>query len=142
MAEKKTSSQKRVKESTNGANVNMKVTKAAKVVKAVKKVVRKDKQTRVEILQTLAEQNNISRSAVEGLFDSLSLLMASHLRKNGSGEFTIPKTGVKIVRYKKPARKERKMLSPLIDKEVIIAAKPARLAVKLTALKPLKDMVE
>jgi nucleoid DNA-binding protein len=143
MADKKASSQKRLKEATNTTNVNMKVTKSSsKVAKAAKKLVRKEKQTRLEIMQTLAEASNLSRSDIERVFDNLFLLMESHLRKNGSGEFTIPKTGVKILRYKKPARKERRMVSPLIDKEVVIAAKPARFAVKFIALKPLKDAVE
>jgi len=141
MAEKK-ASQKRVKEA-NATNVNMKVTRSsAKAAKPVKKLVRKEKQTRIEIFQTLAENANLTRAEVERVFDKLFLLMESHLRKNGSGEFTIPKIGVKVLRYKKPARKERRMVSPLIDKEVVIVAKPARFAVKFIALKPLKDAVE
>jgi nucleoid DNA-binding protein len=134
MAEKKVSTQKRVKEAVK--SVKMKITKT------VKKVVRKEKQTRIEILQTLAENTSLTRTDVEKVFDNLALLMESHLRKNGSGEFTIPKTGVKLLRYKKPPRKERRMVSPLIGEEVVISAKPARWAVKFTVLKPLKDMVE
>ena len=41
----------------------------------------------------------------------------------------------------KAKTKARKMKSPLIDKEVTIPAKPARAAVKITALKTLKDAV-
>ncbi len=111
-------------------------------VKVVKKAIKKDKQSRVEILQAIAEQTKLSRIDVERVFDSLVELIGMHMRKQGSGEFTIPKTGVKIARYKKPARKERTMLSPLIGEEVTIAAKPARNAVRLTALKPLKKLVE
>ena len=69
------------------------------------------------------------------------LKIEKHLKKRGSGEFIIPKTGIKIRRIKKKATKERQMLSPLTGKEVTIAAKPARLSVKLTALKVLKEVV-
>lgn len=46
--------------------------------------------------------------------------------------------GIKVRRIKKKATKPRTMVSPLTGQEVVIAGKPSRLAVKLTALKPLK----
>jgi len=64
------------------------------------------------------------------------------MKKRGSGELTIPKTGIKLRRIKKKATKARRMVSPLTSKEVTIAAKPARFAVKLSALKTLKEMIE
>lgn len=119
-------------------NKNVKV----KVVKKSKKAAIKEKQSRVEILQSISAQTGLTRVDVEKVFDSLLNLMSLHLCKQGSGEFTVPKTGIKVSRYKKPARKERKMVSPLIGEEVVIEAKPSRQAVKLTALKPLKSLVE
>lgn len=128
-----------VKKSSDKIKVNMKV-KKEKI--ATKTSLQKDKQTRIEILQTLAEQTNLSRVQVESLFDALNKVISGHMKKRGSGEFTIPKTGIKLRRIKKKATKARVMVSPLTGQEVTIAAKPARYAVKLTALKTLKEMIE
>lgn len=129
-----------VKKSAEKLKVNVKVKKEKAVQKPA--VAQKDKQTRIEILQTLAEQTNLTRVQVESLFDAMNKIIGSHMKKRGSGEFTIPKTGIKLRRVKKKATKARKMVSPLTGQEVTIAAKPARFAVKLTALKTLKEMVE
>lgn len=122
---------------SGAVKVNVKVKKMAPKVS-----VQKDKQTRIEILQSLAEQTNLTRVQVEALFDALNLVIEGHMKKRGSGEFTIPKTGIKIRRVKKKATKARKMVSPLTGQEVTIAAKPARYSVKLSALKTLKEMIE
>ena len=117
--------------------VNVKVKKVA-----AKATVQKDKQTRIEILQSLAEQTNLTRVQVETVFDALNKSIEGHMKKRGSGEFTIPKTGIKLRRIKKKATKARRMVSPLTGQEVTTAAKPARFAIKLAALKTLKEMVE
>lgn len=129
-AVKKTAEKAKVK-------VNVKVKKVA-----AKAVVLKDKQTRIEILQSLAQQTNLTRVQVESLFDALNKVIEGHMKKRGSGEFTIPKTGIKLRRIKKKATKARRMVSPLTGQEVTIAAKPARFTVKLSALKTLKEMIE
>ena len=118
-------------------NVNMRV----KTVKP-KVAVYKDKQTRTQIFQTISENTRLNKSQIEGIFDELNKLIEGHLKKRGSGEFIIPKTGIKLRRVKKKPTKERTMVSPLTGKEVTIAAKPARLSVKLTALKVLKEVVD
>ena len=118
-------------------NVNMRV----KTVKS-KVAVYKDKQTRTQIFQTISENTHLNKNQVEGVFDELNRLIEGHLKKRGSGEFIIPKTGIKLRRIKKKPTKERTMVSPLTGKEVTISAKPARLSVKLTALKVLKEVVD
>ena len=98
----------------------------------------KEKQTRIEILQTVAGTTGLSKTQVESVFAVVTELLQNHMKKKGSGEFTIPMTGIKIRRIKKKATKARKMVSPLTGQEVIIPAKPPRSAIKLTALKTLK----
>ncbi len=117
--------------------VNMRVNKVNSKI-----AIYKDKQTRTQIFQAISENTNLNRSQVEQVFDELNRLIEGHLRKRGSGEFTVPKTGIKIRRIKKKATKERTMVSPLTGKEVTINSKPARLSVKLTALKVLKEVVD
>ncbi len=118
-------------------NVNLRV----KTLKP-RAVVYKDKQTRTEIFHTISENTRLSKTQVEQVFDELNRLIEGHLKKRGSGEFIIPKTGIKLRRIKKKPSKERTMVSPLTGKEVTISAKPARLSVKLTALKVLKEVVD
>jgi nucleoid DNA-binding protein len=102
----------------------------------------RDKQTRIEILRSIAEQTGLAKVQIESVFEALTEHLLSHMRKKGSGEFTIPMTGIKIRRVKKKATKSRAMVSPLTGQEVVIPGKPARLAVKLTALKTLKSAVQ
>lgn len=101
----------------------------------------KEKQTRIEILQTIASITDLSKTQVEAVFATVTELLQNHMKKKGSGEFTIPMTGIKIRRIKKKATKARNMVSPLTKQEVVIPAKPARSAIKLTALKSLKTAV-
>lgn len=116
--------------------------KKAKKSNAAKQNMGKEKQTRIEILRSLSEITGLSKVQIENVFDSLTQLIVSHLRKRGSGEFTIPMTGIKIRRVKKKATKARKMVSPLTGQEVTIAGKPARHAVKISPLKTLKLAVQ
>ena len=138
---------KKVKKQITGKNTNkvikVKATKATKSTKASKtKSVTREKQTRLEVLQTLAENTNLPKVQIEKVFLELVKLIESHLTPKGSGEFSIPFTGIKIKRIKKKASKARKMFSPLIGEEVEIAGKSARNSVKVLALKTLKEMVE
>lgn len=97
------------------------------------------KQTRIEILRSIAESTGLSKVQIESVFSELTLLLHAHMRKRGSGEFTVPMVGIKVRRVKKKATKARKMVSPLTGQEALIPGKPARMAIKLTALKPLKS---
>ena len=119
------------------ADVKMKITKVKPKVNAIK-----DKQTRIEIMQYIADDTSLTRVQIEAVFDSLMRCIEGHMKKRGSGEITVPKTGIKIRRIKKKATKSRNMVSPLTGQEVTIEAKPARNAVKVTSLKVLNELVE
>lgn len=119
----------------------MAVKKSKKVAQA-KQTLGREKQTRIEILRSIADTANLSKVQVESVFEALTALITAHIRKRGSGEFTIPMAGIKVRRVKKKATKTRKMVSPLTGQEVVIAGKPARSAVKISALKVLKEAVQ
>ena len=108
---------------------------------AMKVGTQKDKQTRVEILQAIAEKTGLKRVDVEAVFTEMAGLVKSHMKKRGSGEILVPKLGIKIRRVRRKPTKKRKMVSPLTGKEVVIPAKPARDDVKVLALKILKETV-
>jgi len=97
------------------------------------------RQTKTQILQAIADETSLSRKQVGAVFSSLGDLVQRHMQRRGSGEFSIPETGVKIRRVKKPARKSRMGRNPATGEAIKIAAKPASTVIKVAALKALKD---
>lgn len=106
-----------------------------------KQALGREKQTRIEILRSIADNTRLAKVQVESVFAALETLLHAHMGKRGSGEFIVPVIGIKVRRIKKKATKPRTMISPLTGQEACIAGKPARMAIKLTALKPLKAAV-
>lgn len=100
-----------------------------------------EKQTKSQILSTLAEDTGLAKKEVAAVMDALAALASRHLKKNGSGEFTVPSLGIKLRRVIKPARKARKGINPFTGEEIMIKAKPASTSVRAIALKALKDSV-
>ena len=99
------------------------------------------KQTKSQILSALAEDTELTKKEVTAVLESLANLAHSHLKKNGSGEFTVPSLGIKLRRVIKSAREARKGINPFTGEEIMIKAKPATTGVRATALKALKDAV-
>lgn len=97
------------------------------------------KQTKTQIISAIAEETGLPKKDVSAVFGSLRDLVERHMKKRGSGDFTIPEVGVKLRRVRKPATKARKMVSPFTGEEIMVKAKPARNQVKVTALKSLKE---
>lgn len=100
-----------------------------------------EKQTKLQVLQAIAEETGLERKQVESVFGSLAGLVQRHMQKRGSGEFTVPDVGIKILRARKPASKARKGRNPATGEEITIPAKPAHDVIRLSALKALKDTV-
>lgn len=99
------------------------------------------KQTKLQIITAIAEDTGLSRKEVAAVFTSMSNLISQHIQNRGSGEFTIPDTGVKIRRVKKPRTKARMGRNPATGEAIKIPAKPATTVVRLSALKALKDKI-
>ena len=96
--------------------------------------------TKSEIIGTIADKTGLTRKDVSAVFDNLNALIKKNVGRRGPGEFTVPGL-LKIRVVKKPATKARKGINPFTGEEMVFKAKPARKAVKLTALKGLKDML-
>lgn len=118
---------------------NKSASKPAAAAPAVKAI--PTKQTKTQIITALAEKTELSKKDVGSVFAALGDMIEAHMKKRGSGEFTIPDTGVKIRRVKKPARKSRMGRNPATGEPMKIAAKPASTVVRVSALKALKDSV-
>ncbi len=101
-----------------------------------------DKLTKTQVIQAIAEHTGLAKADITEVFKALAVCVHGQMHKKGFGEFTIPETGVKIRRIRKPATKARKMVSPFSGEEITVKAKPARNVVKVTALKSLKDSVK
>lgn len=96
--------------------------------------------TKSEMLNALAETNEMSRKEVSDFLDSLGELIGKNLSKKGPGVINIPGL-MKIKVVRKDATKEREGINPFTKEPTIFAAKPARNVVKILPLKGLKDMV-
>ncbi len=99
------------------------------------------KQTKSQILSTLAEDTGLTKKEIAAVMDSLADLAHRHLKKKGSGEFAVPSLGIKLRRVMKPARKARPGKNPFTGEDIMIKAKPATTSVRAVALKAIKDAV-
>jgi nucleoid DNA-binding protein len=99
----------------------------------------KDPYSKAQVLSAIAAETGLSKKDVGAVFDSLTDLVARHLKSRGPGVFTLPGLA-KITVTKKPATKARKGINPFTGQPTVFKAKPARRAVKVRALKALKDL--
>ncbi|MES9991718.1 MAG: HU family DNA-binding protein [Candidatus Thiodiazotropha sp.] len=99
------------------------------------------KQTKTQIISAIAEETDLSKKEVSSVFASLDSLISRHMARRGSGEITIPDTGIKVRRVVKPRTKARMGRNPATGEAIKIPAKPAKTVVKVTALKALKDKI-
>lgn len=136
MAAKKKATRKAAPKKAVRKTVRKKAAAPAKVLKAITA-----KQTKTQIIASIVEDTGVARKDVVAVFGSLGEHIKRHMMKRGSGEISIPETGVKVRRVKKPRTKARIGRNPFTGEEIKIAAKPARTAVRVTALKSLKDSV-
>lgn len=134
MAARKTAAKKT--KSATPAPAKKAVAKPAKKAAGVK-----EKYSKSEILNHLAERTELSRKQISAVMDELGNLIEAHISKRGCGEFVLPGL-MKVVTVKKPARKARKGINPFTGEETTFAAKPASTQVKVRPLKKLKEMVE
>ena len=98
--------------------------------------------TKSQLLNAIAEDTELTRRDISGVFDSMNTHISKSLGRRGAGSFTLPGL-VKIEKRKVPARKARKGVpNPFKPGELMdVAAKPASTKIKVRALKGLKDMV-
>lgn len=107
-----------------------KTTATVSALKAIGK-----KQTKTQILGSVADETGLSRAQVNSVLTTISGLAKRHVMKRGSGEFAVPELGVKIRRVHRKARMAR---NPMTGEPVKV---PAKTAVKASILKTLKDAV-
>jgi nucleoid DNA-binding protein len=112
---------------------------AKKVAPPRKIVAVQTRYTKAQIISELADNTGLNKAQVNSVLDELGVVIERHIKKRAVGEFALPGL-LKIKTVKKPARKARKGVNPFTGEATVFKAKPASTAVKVTALKRLKDM--
>ncbi|MCW8997293.1 MAG: HU family DNA-binding protein, partial [Kangiellaceae bacterium] len=92
----------------------------------------KERYTKTQILNEIAESTELSRKQVASVLDELSDVIERHIKKRSCGEFVLPGL-LKIQAQKVPARKAKKGVpNPFRPGELMdVAAKPASIKVKV-----------
>jgi nucleoid DNA-binding protein len=93
-----------------------------------------------DIMSNIAENTELTKKEVTGVFDTLAAMLGHDLQKSGPQIFSLAGLA-KFTVQRKPATKARKGINPFTGEEAMFKAKPARNVVKIRPLKALKDMV-
>ncbi|EKD55348.1 MAG: DNA-binding protein HU family [uncultured bacterium] len=99
----------------------------------------KDPLTKSGILRALTDMTALPKKDVNAVLDGIGTLIELHVKSRGPGKFVMPGL-MKISVVKKPATPARKGRNPFTGEEIMFKAKPARRAVKIRALRKLKEM--
>ncbi|WP_237066581.1 HU family DNA-binding protein [Microbulbifer guangxiensis] len=140
-ARKKAAAKKAPAKKTAAKKAPAKKTAAKAAAKPRKVTAIKEKYTKTQILNEIAENTELSRKQVQSVLDELSNVIEGHIKKRAVGEFALPGL-MKITTVKKPAKKARKGINPFTGEETVFKAKPASIQVKVRPLKKLKEMAE
>lgn len=137
MAVKK-SKQKR--KSGNGRTTSRTTATKKTTMPAIKLPSIKDPLSKSAIIKIITDVTCVGRKDVVNVLDTLNQVIEKHVKSGGPGTFVMPGL-LKIKVVKKPARPSRKGVNPFTGEEITIKARPAYKAVKIKALKKLKEMV-
>lgn len=113
--------------------------KAAAPAKKVPTI--KEKMTKTQIMNSIADSTGLSKKQVGDVLAELETLIEGSIKKRAIGEFTLPGL-MKITTVKKPAVKARKGINPFTGEETMFKAKPASVAVKVRPLKKMKEFAQ
>ncbi len=140
MATKKAAAKKKAPAKKAAAKKKAPARKAAAKKAAPKKAAPaiKAKMTKSQMVGSIAESTGLSKKQVSDVFGELESLIERSIKKRSVGEFTLPGL-MTITTVKKPARKARKGINPFTGEETMFKAKPASVAVKVRALKKMKE---
>ena len=117
------------------------VTKKPAAAEARKLTAIRKRYSKTDIVNELALNAGLNRKQVCTVLDELAILVSRHIKKRSVGEFVLAGL-VKVTTVKRAAKKARKGINPFTGKMTSFKAKSANVAVKVHALKGLKDMAQ
>lgn len=130
------------KKTTSGKKAAVKKAPAKKAAAPSKKVTAvRERYSKTQIISELAANSDLTRKQVNTLLTELATLVERHVKKRSVGEFVLAGL-IKIHTVKRPAKKAYKGINPFTGEEITFKARPASVAVKVHALKGLKDMAQ
>ncbi len=124
---------------SKGKTVKRKTAKAAMKLAPKKMPVVKDPLTKGGLVKALTEMTALAKKDISAVLEGLCTVIELHVKSRGPGKFVFPGL-MKISVVKKPATPARKGRNPFTGEEIMFKAKPARRAVKIRALRKLKEM--
>ena len=98
----------------------------------------KEALTKSGLIAHIAEASNVAAKDVRAVMAALEDAISGSVSKKGIGHFTLPGM-MKITATKVAAKPKRKGINPFTKEEVMFAAKPASMKLKVRPLKKLKD---
>ena len=98
------------------------------------------KLTQAQFFRTICDKTGLTQGDAKNYYDAIVSTVQEQLGSSGPGVVILPNL-MKITVVDKPATKARPGRNPFTGEEMMFKAKPARKAVKVLALKGLKDMV-
>ena len=111
-----------------------------KVVAPVKRIKTiKEPMTKSQMFMAIAEDTDLTKKQVAAVIESLSDIVAGHIKKGGAGAVNVAGL-MKIKTVIKPATKARKGINPFTGEEMMFKAKPKSKKVKILPLSKLKEM--
>ena len=113
----------------------------AKTAPSKKVTAVRERFSKTQIISELAANSDLTRKQVNTLLTELATLVERHVKKRSVGEFVLAGL-IKIHTVKRPAKKANTGTNPFTGKETTFKARPASVAVKVHALKGLKDMAQ
>jgi nucleoid DNA-binding protein len=115
-------------------------TTATKKMATIKLPTIKDPLSKSGMIRTITDVTCLAKKDVVSVLDCFTQVIEKHVKTGGPGKFVLPGL-MKISVVKKPARPARKGVNPFTGEEIMIKARPAYKAIKIKALKKLKEMV-
>jgi nucleoid DNA-binding protein len=112
-----------------------------KTVVSKKTTAIRERFSKTQIISELAANSDLTRKQVNTLLTELATLVERHVKKRSVGEFVLAGL-IKIHTVKRPAKKAYNGINPFTGKATTFKARPASVAVKVHALKGLKDMAQ
>jgi DNA-binding protein HU-beta len=93
-----------------------------------------------EFVAAVAEKSGLDKKQVSLALDTINLLVAQQLGKQGPGEVLIPGL-LKLNVVEKPATPKHEGVNPFTKQPMTFKAKAARKVIKVRTLKALKDAI-
>lgn len=96
--------------------------------------------SKTQFVAALAEKSGLSKQQTMSALDTINMMVAQQLSKQGPGEVLIPGL-LKLNVVEKPATSAHEGVNPFTKEPMTYKAKPAHKVIKVRLLKALKDAV-